>query len=195
MGRSLTRLGSGPSPAGHGLVWQPDVCSTGGVVNQTLGFLYIRKQKCRCSLVSQQVKNPALSLLSLGLLLWHGFDPWSRNFCLPWAQPKKKKKKKQTPLKNFKFSCRKVLWTVQSHFIFKEMSKDFWGARSVLGHLGFSLPNPWPWCGLVFHGQVLPCGSTLPAKPSDGGCLSKGSPETGHVSVLCQLAFQLLPEN
>lgn len=34
------------------------------------------------------------------LLLWLGFNPWSGNFCLPQAWPKKKKKeitKKQTP--------------------------------------------------------------------------------------------------
>ena len=24
-------------------------------------------------------------------LLWHGFDPWPRNFCMPRARPKKKK--------------------------------------------------------------------------------------------------------
>ena len=31
----------------------------------------------------QQVKDPALSLKWLGLLLWHGFDPWSGNFHMP----------------------------------------------------------------------------------------------------------------
>ena len=40
------------------------------------------------SLVAQQVRNPALSLLQLGLLLWCGFDPWPRNFHMPWVQPK-----------------------------------------------------------------------------------------------------------
>ena len=29
------------------------------------------------------------------LLLWHGFDPWSENFLMPWVLPKKKKKKKE----------------------------------------------------------------------------------------------------
>ena len=33
-----------------------------------------------------------LSLLWLGLLLWHGFDPWPRKFCMTWVGPKKKKK-------------------------------------------------------------------------------------------------------
>ena len=36
--------------------------------------------------VTQQVKDPVL------LLLWHRFDPWPGNFCMPWARPKKKKK-------------------------------------------------------------------------------------------------------
>ena len=28
------------------------------------------------------IKDPALSLLWLGPLLWHGFDFWPRNFCM-----------------------------------------------------------------------------------------------------------------
>ena len=40
------------------------------------------------------VKNPALSLLWLGLPLWQGFNPPLRNFCMLQAQPKRKKKKK-----------------------------------------------------------------------------------------------------
>ena len=43
--------------------------------------------------MAQQVKDLALSLLWLRLLLWHGFDPRPRVSCIPWAQPKKKKKK------------------------------------------------------------------------------------------------------
>ena len=31
---------------------------------------------------AQQVKDPVLSLDRLGLLLWLGFDPWPRNFCM-----------------------------------------------------------------------------------------------------------------
>ena len=44
--------------------------------------------------MAQQVKGPALSLLWLRLLLWLGFDPWPRNFCMLQAGQKKKKKKK-----------------------------------------------------------------------------------------------------
>jgi len=40
----------------------------------------------------QQVKDPALSLQELVLLLWCGFHSWPRNFCMMWVQPKKKKK-------------------------------------------------------------------------------------------------------
>ena len=40
------------------------------------------------------VRDPALSLLWLRLLLWHGFDPWLRNFCISQCGKKKKKKKK-----------------------------------------------------------------------------------------------------
>ena len=45
----------------------------------------------RSSLVAQQVKDPALSLLQLRWLLWCGFDPWPRFFCMPWVWPKRKK--------------------------------------------------------------------------------------------------------
>ena len=34
-------------------------------------------------LVAQQVKDPALSLQSLGLLLQNGFNPWPGNFHMP----------------------------------------------------------------------------------------------------------------
>ena len=40
------------------------------------------------SLVAQWVKELALSLL------WCGFDLWPRNFCMPQAWPKEKRKKK-----------------------------------------------------------------------------------------------------
>ena len=44
-------------------------------------------------MVAQWVKDPALSLLCPALLLlWHGFDLWPRNFHMPQAWPKKKKK-------------------------------------------------------------------------------------------------------
>ena len=36
--------------------------------------------------MARWVKDPALSLLWLWLLLWQGFDPWSRNFHMPRAR-------------------------------------------------------------------------------------------------------------
>ena len=45
--------------------------------------------KLRRFLVAQQVKDPALTLLWLGLQLWHGCDPWPGNFCMPQEWPKK----------------------------------------------------------------------------------------------------------
>ena len=38
----------------------------------------------------QWVKDLALSLQWLWVLLWLGFDPWPREFHMPWTQPKKK---------------------------------------------------------------------------------------------------------
>ena len=36
--------------------------------------------------VIRWVKDLMLSLLWLGSFLWHGFNPWPRNFHMPWAQ-------------------------------------------------------------------------------------------------------------
>ena len=43
----------------------------------------------------QQVKDSALSLQQLSLLLWHRFDSWSGNVYMLWEWPKKKKEKKK----------------------------------------------------------------------------------------------------
>ena len=37
-------------------------------------------------MVARQVKDPVLTLL------WCGLDPWPRNFCMPWAWPKKRER-------------------------------------------------------------------------------------------------------
>ena len=44
--------------------------------------------------VAARVMDLTLSLQQLGSLLWHGFNPWPRNFHMPWVWQKKKKKKK-----------------------------------------------------------------------------------------------------
>ena len=49
-------------------------------------FKNTRLREFPCGLV---VRDLALSLL------WLRFNPWPRNFCMPWALPKKKKKKKK----------------------------------------------------------------------------------------------------
>ena len=40
--------------------------------------------------MEQWVKDPISSLQWLRALLWHGFDPWPRNFCMLLVQPRKK---------------------------------------------------------------------------------------------------------
>ena len=37
----------------------------------------------------QHVKDMELNLQRLGLLLRYRFDPWPRNFHIPWVQPKR----------------------------------------------------------------------------------------------------------
>ena len=48
----------------------------------------IKKSMYELSLVVQWVKDLVVSLQWLGSLLWHGFDPWPRNFCMPRVWPK-----------------------------------------------------------------------------------------------------------
>ena len=48
----------------------------------------VKNNRLGSSLVAQQAKDLPLSLLWLGLQLWHGFNPWPRNFHMPWAWPK-----------------------------------------------------------------------------------------------------------
>ena len=43
--------------------------------------------------VVQQAEDQALSLQWLKWLLWGGFDPWPRNFHVPQAQIKRKKRR------------------------------------------------------------------------------------------------------
>ena len=47
--------------------------------------------------MAQQVKDPALSVLQLCLLLWlwQSYNLWSRNFCMLGVWKKKKKKKEE----------------------------------------------------------------------------------------------------
>ena len=49
--------------------------------------------------MAQQVKDLTLSLLWLGLLMWLEFDPWPRNFCVPWVRKNKTKQKTLFPNK------------------------------------------------------------------------------------------------
>ena len=41
------------------------------------------------------VKDLALSVLCLRLLLWCGFVPWPKNFCMSWIHQKERKKGKE----------------------------------------------------------------------------------------------------
>ena len=55
--------------------------------HKEFGFYFIEVGS-RSSPVAQQDENLALLLKHPGLLLWCGFDPWPRNFHMPWVQPK-----------------------------------------------------------------------------------------------------------
>ena len=69
-------------------------CSTSLIIRETQS-----KTTMRRSLAAKQVKDPALSLQQTRLLLWCTFNPWPRNFHMPWARPKKK-----NPTKRYHFT-------------------------------------------------------------------------------------------
>ena len=69
------------------------------------------------SLVVQQVKDLALSLQQLGLLLWHGFDPWLGNFQTYWAQTKKKKRKRKRKKKKEKKIIPALTLAINTNFL------------------------------------------------------------------------------
>ena len=48
--------------------------------------------------MAEQVKDLGLSVLWLWLLLWHRFDPWPGNFCMPQVQPKEGVTAKKTKM-------------------------------------------------------------------------------------------------
>ena len=48
----------------------------------------LKSSQLRSSLLAQRIKDPMLSLQWLGWLLWHGFNPWPRNFHTPRVRPK-----------------------------------------------------------------------------------------------------------
>ena len=52
----------------------------------------VKSIKYWSALVAQWVKDLALSLQRLRLLLRHGLSTWPRNFSMPQAQPKEKEK-------------------------------------------------------------------------------------------------------
>ena len=55
--------------------------------------------------MAQQVKDPALSLQRLGLLLWLMSEPCLGNFCMSQSQPKKQNKTKQKNTSSLQRLC------------------------------------------------------------------------------------------
>ena len=56
--------------------------------------------------MAQQVKDPALSLQWLSLLLWFWFSPWPGNVYMLWTCPPQQKKKKKEIVHSQSFWCK-----------------------------------------------------------------------------------------
>ena len=71
----------------------------------------------RSFLVAQRVKDLALSLLWLRLLLWHGFSSWPGNFCTQWSWPKRERQRtsilgwSHLLICKAKHGCVKLFWS------------------------------------------------------------------------------------
>ena len=52
--------------------------------------------RSRNSLAAQKVKDLVLSLQWLRSLLWHGFNPWPRSFCMPQERSEEEEAKNRT---------------------------------------------------------------------------------------------------
>ena len=78
-------------------------------------------------LVAQLVKNPRWSLLWFGLLLWHGSNPWPKNFlmlsvCFVFGVVKKKKKSQNRSTIWFSNSTWVYIWKKKKTLIWKGTS-------------------------------------------------------------------------
>ena len=63
-----------------------------------IDFKFTKCNELGVALTAQWVKDLVFFLQQLGSLLRCRFDPWPENFHMWWVQPKKKKKKRKTPL-------------------------------------------------------------------------------------------------
>ena len=94
-----------------------------GSKQKTVIMLILTKGKWESSLVVQWVKDLALSLQCLGSLLEHRFDPQTRNRHMPWAWPKKIKKKNNKVVvakiisNRVNFRVREVIRDKEGYFI------------------------------------------------------------------------------
>ena len=86
---------SGNHPSKRGTIFPSGHWMNIEVETATWPIWYCSKEtELRNYCMAQQVKDPAMSLQQLRLLLWFGFDPWPGNFHMPWVQPKTNKQKK-----------------------------------------------------------------------------------------------------
>ena len=88
--------------------------------------------------MTQWDKDPALSLMWLGLLLWHGFTPWPMNFCVPWVRLKTNKQTNNN-------SCLDVLSNVKAYIqcldVWQDIPKLLEGAHTGRTFVASSSPR------------------------------------------------------
>ena len=95
----LTHIFSEPyeKPGSKGEIWFTELQPQYHKADYRILDLHLRENSLRnntagVTAVAQQVKDPELPLLWCRSQLQLRFSPWPGNFCMPWVQPKKKKK-------------------------------------------------------------------------------------------------------
>ena len=86
---------------------------------------YLKNNK-RSSLVAEQVKDLVWSLL------WRGFNPWPRNFHMLWAQPKERRRDRQTERKEGRREGGKEREVLLVCGLFSRVEIRFWGKKRMI---------------------------------------------------------------
>ena len=117
--------------------------------------------------MAQQVKDGALSLLWLGSLLWHRFDPWPRNFNMHQIELRRKKgnssigvlvvaQQKEIQLRTMRSWVQSLAWLGGSGI---RHCHELWcRLKTWLG----SLTLLWLWCRPAAVALIRPLGQEPP---------------------------------
>ena len=122
------------------------------------------KAPLRSSLVAQQVKDEALSLLWLRSLLWYPFNPWPQKSRMLWVWPKQKDLQHRCPLMKRSVVMGRLLPLPEpQNLVLCNRIEPAFPYNTPFSTLSLSLSSPRPSLTKLFT-TVPPCNS--PPHPS-----------------------------